>query len=78
HHFHGLGDLAGVFHRLDLAAYFLACCHYLAPTLFTSCNALPPAGAAAPAARQSRFRGPCLKELIFTIFSALIGRSQFI
>ena len=27
-----------------------------APTLFTSCNALPPEGAAAPAARQSRFR----------------------
>ena len=37
----------------------------MAPTLFTSpsapCNALPPEGAAAPAARQSRFRGPCLK-----------------
>ena len=30
----------------------------LAPTLFTSCNALPPEGAAAPAARRSRFRGP--------------------
>ena len=30
----------------------------MAPTLFTSCNALPPVGAAAPAARQSRFRGP--------------------
>ncbi len=34
----------------------------MAPTLFTSCNALPPEGAAAPAARQSRFRGPCLCE----------------
>ncbi len=32
-----------------------------APTLFTSCNTLPPEGAAAPAARQSRFRGPGLK-----------------
>ena len=28
----------------------------MAPTLFTSCNALPPGGAAPPAARQSRFR----------------------
>jgi hypothetical protein len=34
----------------------------MAPTLFTSCNALPPEGAAAPAARQSRFRGPCWVE----------------
>ena len=33
-----------------------------APTLFTSCNALPPKGAAAPAVRQSRSRGPGLKE----------------
>ena len=31
-----------------------------APTLVTSCTALPPEGAAAPAARQSRFRSPCL------------------
>ena len=30
----------------------------LAPTLPTSCGSLPPGGAAAPAARQSRFRGP--------------------
>ena len=29
------------------------------PTLFTSCNALPPEGAVAPAAWQSQFRGPC-------------------
>jgi len=34
----------------------------MTPTLFTSCNALPPEGAAAPAARQSRFRGPCWVE----------------
>ena len=27
HHFHGFGDLLGVFHRFDLAAYFLTCCH---------------------------------------------------
>ncbi len=33
----------------------------MAPTLVTTCTALPPEGAAAPAARQSRFRGPCLK-----------------
>ncbi|MDO8718217.1 MAG: oxidoreductase [Polaromonas sp.] len=33
-----------------------------APTLFTSCNALPPGGAAAPAVRQSRSRGPGLKD----------------
>ena len=31
-----------------------------APTLFTSCNPLPPKGAAAPAVRQSRSRGPDL------------------
>ena len=30
----------------------------LAPTLPTACGSLPPEGAAAPAARQSRFRGP--------------------
>jgi len=30
-HLHGLGDLLGVLHRFDLAAYFLACCHQLAP-----------------------------------------------
>ena len=28
HHFHGFGDLLGVFHRFDLAAYFLTCCHW--------------------------------------------------
>ncbi len=33
-----------------------------APTLFTSCNALPPEGAAAPAVRQSRSRGPGLPD----------------
>ena len=32
-----------------------------APTLFTSCNALPPGGGAAPAVRQSRSRGPGLQ-----------------
>ncbi|MDT4866763.1 hypothetical protein FQZ97_1016380 [compost metagenome] len=26
-HLHGFGDLLGVLHRFDLAAYFLACCH---------------------------------------------------
>ena len=30
------------------------------PRLLTACSALPPEGAAAPAARRSRFRGPCL------------------
>ena len=32
------------------------------PRSRTSCRSLPPEGAAAPAARQSRFRGPCLLE----------------
>ena len=31
------------------------------PTLPTSCGSLPPEGAAAPADRLSRIRGPCLK-----------------
>jgi hypothetical protein len=30
----------------------------MAPTLFTSCNTLPPEGAAAPAVWQSQSRGP--------------------
>ena len=34
----------------------------MAPTLPTACGSLPPEGAAAPAARQSRFRGPGLDE----------------
>ena len=34
----------------------------VAPTLPTSCGSLPPEGAAAPAARRSRFRGPCLRH----------------
>ena len=34
----------------------------IAPTLATSCAALPPGGGAAPAARQSRICGPDLKE----------------
>jgi hypothetical protein len=34
----------------------------IAPTLVTSCTALPPEGAAAPAAWQSQIRGPCLKR----------------
>jgi general secretion pathway protein H len=29
------------------------------PRSLTACSSLPPEGAAAPAARQSRFRGPC-------------------
>ena len=32
------------------------------PRSLTACSSLPPEGAAAPAARQSRFRGPCLVE----------------
>ena len=32
----------------------------VAPTFVTACSSLPPKGAAAPAARLSRFRGPCL------------------
>ncbi|MDB5886736.1 MAG: NADH:flavin oxidoreductase/NADH oxidase, partial [Polaromonas sp.] len=34
-----------------------------APTLFASCHTQPPEGAAAPAARQGRFRGPGLEDL---------------
>ena len=34
----------------------------MTPTLFTSCNALPPEGAAAPAVWRSQSRGPCLLE----------------
>ncbi|SFB81049.1 hypothetical protein SAMN05216344_103248 [Polaromonas sp. OV174] len=34
----------------------------VAPTLVASRTALPPEGAAAPAARLSRFRGPCWLE----------------
>ena len=34
----------------------------MTPTLVASRTALPPEGAAAPAARQSRFRGPCWRE----------------
>ena len=33
---------------------------WMAPTLPTACGSLPPEGAAAPAVRQSRFRGPGL------------------
>jgi anthraniloyl-CoA monooxygenase len=43
----------------------------VAPTLFTSCNALPPEGAAAPAVRLSRSRGPGLKEDIPSESSAV-------
>jgi hypothetical protein len=36
----------------------------VAPTLPTACGSLPPEGAVAPAARQSRFRGPSLPQTI--------------
>ena len=41
----------------------------MAPTLVASRTALPPEGAAAPAARRSRFRDPCLYEaaLLFAV-----------
>ena len=47
----------------------------MAPRLLTSCSALPPERAAAPAARLSRFRDPCwhgepLRLLVATIFIA--------
>ena len=45
---HGLPEEDGVFD--------------MAPTLVAARTALPPEGAAAPAARLSRFRGPCLAE----------------
>ncbi len=41
------------------------------PRLLTAYSALPPEGAAAPAARQSRFRGPGLKgyNLLHSLFT---------
>ncbi|WP_370584281.1 ligase-associated DNA damage response DEXH box helicase [Polaromonas sp. CG_9.11] len=50
-----LGNKRGVQVQLALA-------RLKAPTLPTACGSLPPEGAAAPAARQSRFRGPGLPE----------------
>ena len=47
----------------------------MAPTLVASRDALPP-GDAAPAARQSRFRGPCLKGWASTRFAACIPLPQ--
>ena len=40
------------------------------PRLRTSCHSLPPEGAAAPMARQSRFHGPCLKGSLFQPLAA--------
>jgi hypothetical protein len=34
----------------------------MTPTLVTACTSLPPAGAAAPAGRRSRTRGPYWPE----------------
>jgi general secretion pathway protein J len=48
----------------------------MAPTLVTSCIALPPEGDAAPAARQSRFRGPCLVEMPLRSFTMSCSRSR--
>ena len=42
------------------AVWSVAVLPTVARTLPTACDSLPPEGAAAPAARQSRFRGPCL------------------
>ena len=43
----------------------------MAPTLVTLCTTLPPAGAAASGARQSRFRGPYLiKRTLVALLSA--------
>ena len=50
-----LGNKRGVQVQLALARL-----RTWAPTLVTSCTVLPPEGAAAPAGRQSRTRGPCL------------------
>ncbi len=46
----------------DLEGFAFDLRELLAPTLVTSCAALPPEGAAPPAARQSRFRGWNLDE----------------
>jgi lipoprotein-releasing system ATP-binding protein len=46
----------------------------IAPTLPTSCGSLPPEGAAAPAARPSRFRGPGLNGEVVLRASGLTKR----
>ena len=60
-----LGNKRGVQVQLALARL-----KGFAPTLVTSCTALPPEGAAAPTARQSRFRGPGLPEDVAPSVSA--------
>ena len=44
----------------------------MTPTLVATRTALPPERAAAPADWQSQIRGPCLKERVTTVFSALM------
>jgi hypothetical protein len=48
---------------------------YLAPTVTHFVCSLPPEGAAAPAARQSRFRGPCLKVKSSFCFHCAVSSS---
>ena len=48
----------------------------MAPTLVASRTALPPEGAAAPAGRQSRTRGPCLKERGPKLAASLIALAR--
>ena len=48
----------------------------VAPTLVASRTALPPEGAAAPAARRSRFRGPgwCEAALVYSLCLDALAR----
>jgi len=61
-----IGNKRGVQVQLALARLkaptLPTACDGLPPRSLTACSSLPPEGAAAPAARQSRFRGPCLVE----------------
>jgi exodeoxyribonuclease-3 len=50
--------------------------HGVAPTLSTACGSLPPEGAAAPAARQSRFRGPGLGGTDAALTTASVLREE--
>ena len=54
------GAALRVLRQLVLERLVVLDCGDVAPTLPTPCGSLPPEGAAAPAARHNRFRGPCL------------------
>ncbi len=47
----------------------------MTPTLFTSCNTLPPEGAAAPAVWRSQSRGPGLDRPSVSIYACGVLRT---